>query len=69
MKSYDFFSYGLLVACPFRSQLPTCPLTELRKYPFSERIEKLEKMTSNELLKLELHHRKCLDSRKKLNHI
>ena len=68
MKTYTFFSYGLLIACPFKSELPNCPLAELRKLAMHKRVEKINEMTSQELIQLELFHIKCQDSRKKLLH-
>lgn len=52
--------YGLLYDCPFGEELPDCPLHEIREFPFEERYEIVQRMTTDEIENWLAHHRQCI---------
>ncbi|GEM_PF-5894971 len=53
---------GLAMDCPINNQQNNCPLKELRKYSFEDRIKKINEMDHKTRVKIYLHHRNCLSN-------
>ena len=63
--SYDVKQWvkGLTVDCPLKDPVNGCPVTELRKLPFAERLAAVEKMSREQLKAIIQHHHTCLNNR------
>ena len=64
-RSYDVKQWvkGLTVDCPMKDPLPGCPVVELRKLPFAERLAAVDKMPRKQLKAIIQHHHTCLNTR------
>jgi hypothetical protein len=54
---------GLVLQCPFKAPLPTCPAIELRKLPLDEKVSSVRGMTEPSLDGIIEHHKICGNSR------
>ncbi len=63
--SYDVKQWvkGLTVDCPMKDPIHGCPVIELRKLPFAERLAAVDKMSREQLKAIIQHHHTCLNSR------
>jgi len=51
---------GLLFECPMGGNPDDCPLHEIRKLPFIERVQWAKSMTDEQLLDIYRYHKSCL---------
>ncbi len=51
--------FSLLVMCPARKNLPSCPLYKIRQQNFSERVTWLKHLSTAEMEKISRHHAEC----------
>ena len=54
----------LTLKCPAEDPRDSCPFSELRKLPLKERLEKVDKMFSEEIEELVQKHYDCFEGRK-----
>ena len=50
---------GLVIQCPFKMALPTCPAVELRKLSSEGKVEAVKNMTENSLNEIIEYHKQC----------
>jgi hypothetical protein len=58
---------GLVMACPFQSPLPECPLRDIRTLPVSERLKWANGVDKQRVGSIITHHKKCLETREKIH--
>jgi hypothetical protein len=54
---------GLTLECPFEKALENCPIEELRKIPFVQCVNIINRMDRDRVGNLIEHHVKCLSKR------
>jgi hypothetical protein len=54
---------GLLVDCPFRKSLDTCPAKDLRLLPIKTRFRLVREMAEEQINQIIAHHQDCLSRR------
>ena len=59
-----YWAKGLLMKCPFGSELPNCPIKELRKLPVRNRMALANSMSDEEIDSIIRHHKDCQKIRK-----
>ena len=55
-------AYCLIFKCPKDEESKNCPLSEIRKLPIDEGLEKINDMKLRELIDLYEYHKNCTNS-------
>ena len=58
---------GLMICCPFGTELDNCPAKEIRTLPLTDRLELLKSIDEKQIDQIIAHHRDCLHKREKYN--
>ena len=63
LESKQIWVQGLMIDCPMRKALETCPAKEVRKLPLKERLTLVSQMDESQLNDIITYHKLCLRER------